>query len=63
MISSTPLDILDHVHFFVLNKQIDYQRVMELYCTLDLGIYHQDVGDCLMSTAFKAIDRSRQVGY
>ncbi|PFX15559.1 E3 ubiquitin-protein ligase RNF213 [Stylophora pistillata] len=41
-------------------SEIDYQRVMELYCTLDLSIYHQEIGDCLMSAAFKAIDHSRQ---
>lgn len=41
--------------------QIDKKHVIELYCKLDLASYHQEIGECLMSAAFEALETHVEV--
>ena len=44
-----------------LCHQVGQKYLIELFCTLDLSAYHQDISECFESAAFEAVDHLLKV--
>ena len=47
----------------LFRNQVDHKDLIELFCTLDLSAYHQDISECFESAAFEAIDYLLKVSH